>query len=109
MEVLGRERRRRWSIEEKRGIVAEASQPGVSASWVARRYGIAPSQLFAWRKQFREEAEASFLPVVVEEDERQTVTEGRIEVTLAQGRRLSAPSNIEPEQLGRLLRVVVRA
>ncbi len=47
MEVLGRERRRRWSVEDKRRIVAEASRPGISASWVARRYDIAPSQLFS--------------------------------------------------------------
>ncbi|MEO1194428.1 MAG: transposase [Pseudomonadota bacterium] len=81
MEVLGRERRRRWSVEEKRRIVTEASQPGISASWVARRYDIAPSQLFSWRKQFREETAGSFLPVVVEERAKQADMEGRIEVT----------------------------
>jgi transposase len=49
-QVLGPERRRRWSKEAKAAIVAETYAPGVSVSEVARRHGIAPSQVFAWRK-----------------------------------------------------------
>jgi len=44
------ERRRRFSDEEKRQIVAEAAMPGASVSAVARNHGIAPNLLFAWRK-----------------------------------------------------------
>jgi transposase len=49
-EVLGRERRRRWSAAEKVAMVAETYEPGVTVSLVARRNGIAPNQLFYWRK-----------------------------------------------------------
>jgi len=49
-EVLGPERRRRWSKEAKAAIVAETYAPGVSVSEVARRHGVAPSQVFAWRR-----------------------------------------------------------
>jgi transposase len=49
-EILGPDRRRRWSKEAKAAIVAETYAPGVSVSEVARRHGIAPSQVFAWRK-----------------------------------------------------------
>jgi transposase len=42
------QRRRRWSGDEKVRLVQEALQPGMSVSFVARRAGIAPSQLFAW-------------------------------------------------------------
>jgi len=49
-EVLGPERRRRWSKEAKAAIVAETYAPGASVSEVARRHGIAPSQVFAWRR-----------------------------------------------------------
>jgi hypothetical protein len=37
------QRRRRWSAEEKRAVVGEAEQPGMSISAVARKYGIHPS------------------------------------------------------------------
>lgn len=46
--------RRRWTLAEKIRIVAEASQPGMSVSYVARQYGIAPNLLFRWRKLMSE-------------------------------------------------------
>ena len=50
-EVLpGPERRRRRSPAEKLAIVAETQEPGVTVSLVARRHGIAPNQLFLWRR-----------------------------------------------------------
>ena len=62
-EVLhGPERRRRWTLEQKSLIVAEAFAPGVVTSSVARRHGLHPNQLYAWR---REVCEAAFTPVVV--------------------------------------------
>lgn len=50
VEVLGRERRRRWSSEEKLAMVRESFEPGQTVSLVARRHGINPNQLFHWRK-----------------------------------------------------------
>ena len=44
------QRRRRWSAEEKAAIVQETYAPGMSVSLVARRHGIAPNQLFTWRR-----------------------------------------------------------
>ena len=50
-EVLaGPERRRRWAPAEKLAIVAETHEPGVTVSLVARRHGVAPNQLFLWRR-----------------------------------------------------------
>src|SRR5512132_4431322 len=50
-EVLGRvERRRRFSLEQKVAVLAEACVPGVVISEVARRYGLLPSQVFKWRR-----------------------------------------------------------
>lgn len=48
------QRRRRWSVAEKVRLVEEAMQPGMSVSFVARRAGIAPSQLFAWKRRMLE-------------------------------------------------------
>jgi transposase len=50
------QRRRRWSAEEKAIIVQETYAPGMSVSLVARRHGIAPNQLFRWRRLYFEGA-----------------------------------------------------
>ena len=49
--ITGRERRRRWTAEQKREIAAESLQPGISPVMVARRYGISSGLLYAWRQQ----------------------------------------------------------
>ena len=46
------QRRRRWPAEEKARIVQETYAPGMSVSLVARRHGIAPNQLFSWRRLY---------------------------------------------------------
>jgi transposase len=52
IEVITRgERRRRWSIEEKREIVAESLGTGVRPSEVIHKHGITSGQLYAWRQQ----------------------------------------------------------
>ena len=48
------ERRRRWSWTNKQQIVDETLMTGSSISAVARRYGLHPSHVFAWRKAARE-------------------------------------------------------
>ena len=53
-EVLyGPERRRRRTPAEKLAIIAETMEAGMSVSHVARRDGIVPNQLFAWRAKVR--------------------------------------------------------
>jgi transposase len=55
IEVITRgERRRRWSIEQKREIAAESLEVGVSPITVARRYGISSGQLYTWRRHLLE-------------------------------------------------------
>jgi transposase len=52
VEVMsGPERRRRWSEDQKRSIVAEAFAPGASVSEVARRMDIVPGQIYRWRHE----------------------------------------------------------
>ena len=113
--ILGRERRLSWTTEEKIRIVAEASQPGMSASWVARKHDIAPSQLFAWRKQLRVQQEEAFLPVVVSESEQLSPNVGakcdgcsKIDIRLANGHQLSVPPHVGPSDLERLLAILAR-
>ena len=52
IEVITRgERRRRWSIEKKREIVAESLGAGVRPSEIIHKHGITSGQLYAWRQQ----------------------------------------------------------
>lgn len=51
--ITGIGRRRRWSSEDKARIVMDSLQGGVSVSEVARRNGLSPQQLFAWRREAR--------------------------------------------------------
>jgi transposase len=51
--ITGRERRRRWSTEEKLRIVGETFEPGASVGQIAARYEVYPGLLFTWRRQFR--------------------------------------------------------
>jgi transposase len=51
--ITGPERRRRWSEEQKRAIVAESFAPGAVVSDVARRADISPGQIYRWRQELR--------------------------------------------------------
>ncbi|KKC31365.1 transposase [Devosia psychrophila] len=53
------QRRRRWSVAEKVSLVEEAMPPGMGVSYVARRAGISPSQLFAWKRRMLEGGHAA--------------------------------------------------
>ena len=54
MEIItGVERRRRWRVEDKLRIVAEAESPGAIVSHVARRHHISRGLLANWRQQVR--------------------------------------------------------
>ncbi len=72
--VSGPTGRRRWTDEVKGRIVAESYAGEVSASAVARRHGIVPSQLFTWRRQARErklalpvDDDGPFVPLLLED------------------------------------------
>jgi transposase len=54
VQSLGKRRRRRWSPEERAAVVRETYTPGMTVSLVARLHGIAPSQLFRWRRLYSE-------------------------------------------------------
>jgi transposase len=52
--LVGPERRRRRSSEEKLAIVRETYEPGQTVSMVARRHGVNANQVFLWRKLHQE-------------------------------------------------------
>src|SRR5580692_13091490 len=65
----GAGRRRAWSAEQKRQIVADSFESGETVSAVARRHGLTPQQLFGWRRSSRARPEAggaAFALVIVD-------------------------------------------
>jgi transposase len=69
--VLGIERRRRWSKDEKAQIVEATLMPGAVVNEIARRHGVAQSLLFTWRRLARTAGPATMdgsilLPMEVE-------------------------------------------
>jgi transposase len=51
--AVGKRRRRSWSDDEKRRIVAETLCPGASVADIARRHGMNANLLFNWRRTAR--------------------------------------------------------
>jgi transposase len=103
--VMGRERRRRWSIDEKLRIVAETEECGARIWDVAARHDVYPSLLSTWRRQVREgrlgrDRPGGFVPVrLVAPSQEATTLSGcqtasgasgasGIEIILADGTRL---------------------
>lgn len=63
--LVGPERRRRWSVEEKLRILAQSVALGSSVMLVCRMHGISSGQLYTWRRQFRTGELTGFAPVMV--------------------------------------------
>ena len=100
VEVLsGPERRRRWSAEEKRSIVAEAFAPGASVYAVARQRDLVPGQIYRWRNELRSAA-PGFAAVLVapEPNERSTAGAPAMEIELGRDIRVRIAATA-PEEL----------
>ena len=123
-------RRRRWSEAQKRQIVAETHEPGVSVPMVAQRYNLNANQIFRWRRLFREPESAGvagrFVPVVVETAPGQEAgmasmsppsesavaegvpASGRMEIVLACDRRVIVDRAVDASALSRVIAVLER-
>jgi transposase len=139
MTVLGRaERRRRFSVEQKLAVVAEASAPGANISEIARRHDLVPAQVFKWRRlaelgvigipgaselpsfvAVEITKEAAPLPVPIPVDaptetetsprrQRRRKKSGLIEIELGGGRRIRVDRDVDAAALDRVLEVLSR-
>lgn len=122
-EIIKVERRRRWSLADKRRIVAETLVPRANVSAVARRHELHTGQLFAWRRMAREgllndaEDTRGFAPVVVSagpsagahhHDGTASASSSRVEIVLCSGRRIIVDDAVDPAALGRIVEVLER-
>ena len=127
-----RQRRRAWSLAEKRRIVAETLLPGASVSIVARRHDVNANQVFKWRRELAAGDRAAlpapaceFVPIgvfaeveskataVAHDDGRRpgaaampTVRSGLIEIDLVSGSRLRVDASVDERALCRVLRAL---
>jgi transposase len=62
--INGVERRRRWSFEEKRALVAVSYAPGAVVRDIARRADVRPNQIYRWRRELGGPI-SGFSPVIV--------------------------------------------
>jgi transposase len=130
VEILPSGKRRcHWSAEEKARIVAETLAAGAKVAEVARKHGITPSRIFAWRREARakehgEPAAPGLIKVHVvappttatrqdmpvkepprsAQEARQRT--GLIEIDLGDGRYLRVDAEVDANALGRVLDVL---
>ena len=120
MDVVDTGRRRRFSVAEKIRIVEESLSGPNMVRWTARRYGVAVSGLYLWRKQYqRGELGGSaptfhaveFFPEAAAAASDTPVPCGasQVEIVVVGGRRLVVTETIDPAILTRLVSVVERA
>ena len=113
--------RRAWSHEDKGRIVAELFAAGANVSAVARRYGLRPQQVYAWRRLARGGALAlpaaealGFVPVVAAESEpapsvtSASMPAGIVEIEIAEAVIRAAPG-VDWRHLREVLRAVKAA
>ena len=53
VEILGDERRRRWSDKSKLEVVLSVGVDSASVTEVARRYSVTRQQVYTWRRELR--------------------------------------------------------
>ena len=131
--LVGPERRRRWSEDEKARIIEESLRPGAQVADIVRHHGVSRGLLYTWRRAARctpaspvEPPEPSFVPVLLSAPEepqaataasdttdqdrasrrtpkRRTANGGEIEVALPGGARLTLRGRVEATALRAVL------
>ncbi len=130
IEVITRaDRRRIWTLDQKREIVAKSLGPGLTPTEVARKYAISSGQLYTWRQQvlagqmtLLPRATADFAqvemtpapqPLDVPDDQTGTPViptrpAGLIEIVLPRGVTLRVDAEVDAAALGRVLAALDR-
>ena len=116
----GKVRRRQWSEEERRRLVAESFEPGASVSVVARRHDVNANLLFTWRRRYgsgEASGSATFVPAVIANDAASPAPApapavdvsmaGRMEIELPGGYRLIIGNDVNTAVLGRVIKALL--
>jgi transposase len=112
--ISGVERRRRWSADQKRAIVAAAFSPGAVVSEVARRADVNSGQIYRWRDELRgvsgglsggsgfaQVAVSAGVPAV------SLGSDPTIEVMVGSGAQVRMPVSVSPDLASAIVRALV--
>jgi transposase len=112
--ITGRERRRRWTEDQKRAIVAESFAPGAMVSDIARRADISSGQIYRWRQELRATPVSGFAPVLIATESPATNTEdccqaaSAIELEFTGKARVRIPVSVPPELAAAVVKALSR-
>jgi transposase len=118
--LVGVERRRRWSIEQKLQILSEVGVDGATVAQVARRHDVTRQHLYQWRREMRRKREAEDAPrflavglhggqvgasagAIASHDRR------LVEIGLRNGRTIRIASELDDGFLARIIRIAETA
>jgi transposase len=118
--IVGVERRRRWSDEQKLSMVMEVGVLGATVAEVARRHDLTRQHIYQWRRELRRKGlwpcsgETVFLAL---DAPREDIAAGEpprceaalVEIVLRNGRELRCRGGIGDADLARLIRLVETA
>jgi Transposase and inactivated derivatives len=117
--IVGVERRRHWSDEEKLSILREVGIGGATVSDVARRHDLTRQHIYQWRRALRRKGlwpgadgtvflalDASAEPLRSGPSARHEMS---IEIVLGNGRVVRLNGGLQEDDLARLIRLVETA
>lgn len=108
--ISGVERRRRWSEEQKRAIVAAAFAPGAMVSEIARRAELNTGLTYGWRQEFHA-LSGGFAEVVMlpgTGDVPTVAAAPALEVKFADHTRIRIPASTSPELAAAVVATLAR-
>jgi transposase len=126
LDVISSGARRRWTLDEKRRIVAESYAAPRQVSATARRNGLSASQLFTWRRLAQDgrlaeaAGDTTFAPIVISPEQPEgsdrrlspqacgRAVPGRIEIVLVHGHRVIVDNSVDAAVLARVVAVLER-
>ena len=125
LSVVDKGRRREWTDAEKVRVVEESLRGYRQCAATARRYEISRALLTRWRREFRSghlvaDGRPKFMAVQVASGASNSAPgqpsessvasiNDRVEITLANGRKLAVGATVDPMALMRLVQVLDRA
>ncbi len=115
--LVGVERRRRWSEDQKLSILAEVGVNGATVTQVAQRHEITRQQIYVWRHKLRRKMDlggtgpATFLPVELDHGNAMSAPsaialEARVvDIILMNGRRIRCAAEADDGAVMRAIRI----
>ena len=99
MNVRQRGRGSKYTDDFKRQLVSESLADGVSVPIVSKRHGVPTNRIYAWRGDTRFQSDGSavdaFTPIEVSDVVAAGAPAPRVEITLENGRSLSASDGVD--------------